>query len=112
MLQRLEARRQQVPETEAAAVERQMEEARENIRKVEVGLPGRGLGAASRSVTPRVGDAGMGRCGGWGCSTADALALWQPRWGPGTTGLAGPSPHPIGVPLDLDNVRIPPRSAG
>ncbi|NWI03851.1 FCSD1 protein, partial [Tichodroma muraria] len=35
-LQRLEARRQQGPEAEAAAVERQMEEARENIRKAEV----------------------------------------------------------------------------
>ncbi|NXE29251.1 FCSD1 protein, partial [Ardeotis kori] len=35
-LQRLEARRQQVPEAEAAAVERRMEEARENIRKAEV----------------------------------------------------------------------------
>ncbi|XP_068273281.1 F-BAR and double SH3 domains protein 1 isoform X2 [Nyctibius grandis] len=36
VLQRLEARRQQGPETEAAAVERRMEEARENIRKAEV----------------------------------------------------------------------------
>ncbi|NXU69310.1 FCSD1 protein, partial [Horornis vulcanius] len=36
VLQRLEARRQQGPEAEAAAVERQMEEARENIRKAEV----------------------------------------------------------------------------
>ncbi|XP_027523431.1 F-BAR and double SH3 domains protein 1 isoform X1 [Corapipo altera] len=36
VLQRLEARRQQVPEGEAATVERQMEEARENIRKAEV----------------------------------------------------------------------------
>ncbi|XP_042646223.1 F-BAR and double SH3 domains protein 1 isoform X2 [Tyto alba] len=36
VLQRLEARRQQVPEAEAAAVERRMEEARENIRKAEV----------------------------------------------------------------------------
>ncbi|KAM6358092.1 F-BAR and double SH3 domains protein 1 isoform 3-T3 [Alca torda] len=36
VLQWLEARRQQVPEAEAAAVERQMEEARENIRKAEV----------------------------------------------------------------------------
>ncbi|NWU60089.1 FCSD1 protein, partial [Dromas ardeola] len=36
VLQWLEARRQQVPEVEAAAVERQMEEARENIRKAEV----------------------------------------------------------------------------
>ncbi|NWS55829.1 FCSD1 protein, partial [Chunga burmeisteri] len=36
VLQRLEARRQQVPEGEAAAVERRMEEARENIRKAEV----------------------------------------------------------------------------
>ncbi|NWQ89577.1 FCSD1 protein, partial [Burhinus bistriatus] len=36
VLQWLEVRRQQVPETEAATVERQMEEARENIRKVEV----------------------------------------------------------------------------
>ncbi|XP_055573595.1 F-BAR and double SH3 domains protein 1 [Falco cherrug] len=36
VLQRLEARRQQVPEAEAATVERQMEEARENIRKSEV----------------------------------------------------------------------------
>ncbi|KAM9603465.1 F-BAR and double SH3 domains protein 1 isoform 1-T1 [Morphnus guianensis] len=36
VLQRLEARRQQVPEVEAATVERQMEEARENIRKAEV----------------------------------------------------------------------------
>ncbi|XP_075298230.1 F-BAR and double SH3 domains protein 1 isoform X2 [Opisthocomus hoazin] len=36
MLQRLEARRQQVPEAEAAAMERRMEEARENIRKAEV----------------------------------------------------------------------------
>ncbi|KAI6076989.1 F-BAR and double SH3 domains protein 1 isoform X2 [Aix galericulata] len=37
VLQRLEARRQQVSEAEVAAVERQMEEARENIRKAEVG---------------------------------------------------------------------------
>ncbi|CAN8189741.1 unnamed protein product [Coccothraustes coccothraustes] len=36
VLQRLEARRQQGPEAEAAAVERQMEEVRENIRKAEV----------------------------------------------------------------------------
>ncbi|KAM6056404.1 F-BAR and double SH3 domains protein 1 isoform 2-T2 [Chlamydotis macqueenii] len=36
VLQRLEARRQQVPEAEAAAVERRMEEASENIRKAEV----------------------------------------------------------------------------
>ncbi|NXC53771.1 FCSD1 protein, partial [Aleadryas rufinucha] len=36
VLQRLEARRQQGPEAEAAAMERQMEEARENIRKAEV----------------------------------------------------------------------------
>ncbi|NXX33826.1 FCSD1 protein, partial [Nicator chloris] len=36
VLQQLEARRQQGPEAEAAAVERQMEEARENIRKAEV----------------------------------------------------------------------------
>ncbi|XP_064886378.1 F-BAR and double SH3 domains protein 1 isoform X1 [Columba livia] len=35
-LQRLETRRQQVPEAEAAAVERRMEETRENIRKAEV----------------------------------------------------------------------------
>lgn len=37
MLQRLEARRQQVSEAEVAAVERQMEEVRENVRKAEVG---------------------------------------------------------------------------
>ncbi|XP_026714359.1 F-BAR and double SH3 domains protein 1 [Athene cunicularia] len=36
VLQRLESRRQQVPEVEAATMERQMEEARENIRKAEV----------------------------------------------------------------------------
>ncbi|XP_075622523.1 F-BAR and double SH3 domains protein 1 isoform X3 [Balearica regulorum gibbericeps] len=36
VLQRLEARRQQVPEVEVAIVERRMEEARENIRKAEV----------------------------------------------------------------------------
>ncbi|XP_075366220.1 F-BAR and double SH3 domains protein 1 [Mycteria americana] len=36
MLQRLETRRQQVPEAEAATMERQMEEAKENIRKAEV----------------------------------------------------------------------------
>lgn len=36
VLQRLEARRQQGPEAEAAAVERQMEEARESLRKAEV----------------------------------------------------------------------------
>ncbi|KAM6055682.1 F-BAR and double SH3 domains protein 1 isoform 3-T3 [Theristicus caerulescens] len=36
VLQRLEARRQQVPEAEAATMERRMEEARENIRKAEV----------------------------------------------------------------------------
>ncbi|XP_053846709.1 F-BAR and double SH3 domains protein 1 isoform X1 [Vidua macroura] len=36
VLQRLEARRQQALEAEAAAVERQMEEVRENIRKAEV----------------------------------------------------------------------------
>ncbi|KAK2524854.1 Fchsd1 [Columba guinea] len=35
-LQRLETRRQQVPEAEVAAVERRMEETRENIRKAEV----------------------------------------------------------------------------
>ncbi|XP_010717139.1 F-BAR and double SH3 domains protein 1 isoform X1 [Meleagris gallopavo] len=37
VLQRLEARRHQVPEAEVAAVERQMEEVRENIWKAEVG---------------------------------------------------------------------------
>uniref|UniRef100_A0A663N2D7 FCH and double SH3 domains 1 n=1 Tax=Athene cunicularia TaxID=194338 RepID=A0A663N2D7_ATHCN len=47
VLQRLESRRQQVPEVEAATMERQMEEARENIRKAEVGSPGRKLRAAS-----------------------------------------------------------------
>ncbi|NWU65538.1 FCSD1 protein, partial [Pterocles burchelli] len=36
VLQRLEARRQQVPEVEVATVEQRMEEARENIRKAEV----------------------------------------------------------------------------
>ncbi|NXL67469.1 FCSD1 protein, partial [Chordeiles acutipennis] len=36
VLQRLETRLQQVPEAEVAAVERRMEEARENIRKAEV----------------------------------------------------------------------------
>ncbi|XP_074958381.1 F-BAR and double SH3 domains protein 1 [Phalacrocorax aristotelis] len=36
VLQQLEARRQQVPETEVATMERRMEEARENIRKAEV----------------------------------------------------------------------------
>ncbi|NXL27737.1 FCSD1 protein, partial [Glaucidium brasilianum] len=36
VLQRLESRRQQVPEAEAATMERRMEEARENIRKAEV----------------------------------------------------------------------------
>ncbi|NXT86352.1 FCSD1 protein, partial [Anhinga rufa] len=36
VLQQLEARRQQVPEAEVATMERQMEEARENIRKAEV----------------------------------------------------------------------------
>ncbi|KAM6408392.1 F-BAR and double SH3 domains protein 1 [Rhynochetos jubatus] len=36
VLQRLEARQHQVPEAEAAAMERRMEEARENIRKAEV----------------------------------------------------------------------------
>ncbi|NXE53374.1 FCSD1 protein, partial [Casuarius casuarius] len=38
VLQRLEARRQQAPEAEVAAMERRMEEVRENIRKAEVGL--------------------------------------------------------------------------
>ncbi|NXS97150.1 FCSD1 protein, partial [Jacana jacana] len=37
VLRWLEARRQQVPEAEVATVERRMEEARENIRKAEVG---------------------------------------------------------------------------
>ncbi|KFO70464.1 FCH and double SH3 domains protein 1, partial [Cuculus canorus] len=36
VLQRLESRRQQVPEAEVAAMERQVEEAKENIRKAEV----------------------------------------------------------------------------
>uniref|UniRef100_A0A8B9NX67 FCH and double SH3 domains 1 n=1 Tax=Apteryx owenii TaxID=8824 RepID=A0A8B9NX67_APTOW len=36
LLQRLEARRQQAPEAEVAAMERRMEEVRENIRKAEV----------------------------------------------------------------------------
>ncbi|XP_069725736.1 F-BAR and double SH3 domains protein 1 isoform X1 [Phaenicophaeus curvirostris] len=36
VLQRLESRRQQVPEAEVAAVERQIEEVKENIRKAEV----------------------------------------------------------------------------
>lgn len=36
VLRRLEARRHQVPEAEVAAVERQMEEVRENIWKAEV----------------------------------------------------------------------------
>lgn len=75
MLQRLEARRQQGLEAEAAAVERQMEEARENIRKAEVGPPGRELGVASRSVTPMVRDVGTGRGGGWDA----ALGAWC--WG-------------------------------
>lgn len=108
VLQQLEARRQQVPEVEAAAVERQMEEARENIRKAEVSPPGRRLWVASRSVTPRVGDAGMGRCGGWGCSAGGASPSWQPHWGPGAMELAGLSPHPIDVPLDVDNVCVSP----
>lgn len=56
VLQQLEARRQQVPEAEAAAVERKIEEARENIRKAEVGPSGgRRLGMVSRSVTPGLG---------------------------------------------------------
>ncbi|NWY03498.1 FCSD1 protein, partial [Nothoprocta ornata] len=38
VLQRLEARRQQAPEAEVAAMERRMEEVKENIRKAEVGL--------------------------------------------------------------------------
>lgn len=53
MLQQLEARRQQGPGAEVVAVERQMEEARENIRKAEVGAPVREGGVALRSVTPR-----------------------------------------------------------
>lgn len=65
VLQRLEARRQQGLEAEAAAVERQMEEARENIRKAEVGASVRELGVALGSVTTRVGDVGAGR----GCCT-------------------------------------------
>ncbi|NXU40351.1 FCSD1 protein, partial [Drymodes brunneopygia] len=48
VLQRLEARRQQGTEAEAAAVERQMEEARENIRKAEVGPPGSRVKAEAR----------------------------------------------------------------
>ncbi|NWX89118.1 FCSD1 protein, partial [Nothoprocta pentlandii] len=40
VLQRLEARRQQAPEAEVAAMERRMEEVKENIRKAEVGLVG------------------------------------------------------------------------
>uniref|UniRef100_A0A8B9P3S5 FCH and double SH3 domains 1 n=1 Tax=Apteryx owenii TaxID=8824 RepID=A0A8B9P3S5_APTOW len=38
LLQRLEARRQQAPEAEVAAMERRMEEVRENIRKAEVDM--------------------------------------------------------------------------
>ncbi|NWI13924.1 FCSD1 protein, partial [Crypturellus soui] len=38
VLQRLEARRQQAPEAEVSAMERRMEEVKENIRKAEVGL--------------------------------------------------------------------------
>lgn len=70
VLQRLEARRQQGPEAEAAAVERQMEEARENIRKAEVGPPVRELGVASRSVTS-----------GWGCRDREGLWLGCCTWG-------------------------------
>jgi len=70
MLQRLEARRQQVPEAEAAAMERRMEEARENIRKAEVGPPGRRLGVASKFVAPGEGDTQ-----GWGGVAAGDAAL-------------------------------------
>lgn len=116
-LQRLETWRQQVPEAEAAAVERQMEEARENIRKAEVGPLGRGLGVASGSVTPRVGDTWTGRGGAgneapgiqlWGCGAEDAL----PLWGPGVTRLAGLSPDPAGVPLAPDNTCVSPGQPG
>lgn len=83
VLQWLEARRQQVPEAEAATVERQMEEARENIRKAEVGSPhawgglevsppgmvtqGGGLQGMQRwgssaTVAPTVGTRGDGAC--------------------------------------------------
>lgn len=77
MLQRLEARRQQGPEGEAAAVERQMEEARENIRKAEVGAPVWEFGVPLRSVTPRVGAGGTGRGGGW--DAALGVGCWG--WG-------------------------------
>lgn len=96
MLQWLEARRQQVPEPEVAAVERRMEEARENIRKAEVGCPlypqAEGSGVASRPVTPRERDVRM-------AEAEDALPLWQPRWGLGVMGLAGLSPLPHRCPL-------------
>lgn len=108
-LQRLEAKRQQVPEAEVATVERRMEEARENIRKAEVGPPRQ---VALKSVTPGAGDAGMGRCGGWRCDAGDALPLWQPRWGPGATGLAGLSPQPLGVPKVLRMSLAPPGQPG
>lgn len=90
MLQRLEARRQQGPEVEAAAVERQMEEARENIRKAEVGPPVRGFGVASRSVHPQSG-ACKDREGWWpGCCTWGVVLGMPPRWGWGRWGWDGP----------------------
>ncbi|KAM9603468.1 F-BAR and double SH3 domains protein 1 isoform 4-T4 [Morphnus guianensis] len=74
VLQRLEARRQQVPEVEAATVERQMEEARENIRKAEVSPPGQRLwpGPAARTYpyTCRV-------IFGYQGSQADELSITQ-----------------------------------
>lgn len=100
VLQQLEARRQQVPEAEAAAVERRVEEARENIRKAEVGPSGgRRLRVASRSVTP-----GLGVQGWEGVEAGVALPPWQPCQRPGMVGLAALCPHPIGVPLGVDNV--------
>lgn len=75
VLQRLEARRQQGPEAEAAAMERQMEEARENLRKAEVGPPVRELGVALEVCHPRV-VAGMLHLGCGCCHTRG----WG-RWG-------------------------------
>lgn len=70
VLQRLEARRQQVSEAEVAAVERQMEEARENIRKAEVG-PERARGGLE--VCQHRGVLGTGDIGTWSCSGSTVL---------------------------------------
>ncbi|NWI67573.1 FCSD2 protein, partial [Todus mexicanus] len=72
VLQRLEAKRQQVPEAEAAALERRMEEARENIRKAEVGPPRQEAQGGFEICHPQAGRDRDGEMLRWGCGVGDS----------------------------------------